>query len=149
MKSNNKTVACVKFLIWVDNIAKSLTSEGSNGMFPVRVYRQPPLHVNIAWLSATLNRHDILVLWYFALLHTLKEVVKMFHLFLHGVLYFIHHAIQQITRRLCLLWSVVFVLLGTSSEEFNIYKTFHNRIVNSWKSLDSSVAYSAIHLSYH
>ena len=84
--SNNKTVVCVKFLIWVDNITKSLISVGSNGTFPARVYERPLLHVNMAWLRVTLNRHDIMVLWYFALLHTLKEVIKMFDLFLHRLL---------------------------------------------------------------
>ena len=59
MTSNNKNVACVKFLSWVNNITKSLTSEGNNGMFPARVYRQPPLEVNTARLRITLNRQDI------------------------------------------------------------------------------------------
>ena len=44
------------------------------------------LIVSPNFLSGMLNRQDILVLRYFALLSPLEEVIKMFDLFLHRLL---------------------------------------------------------------
>ena len=54
MITNGNTAALLDFFIWA-NITRAMTSAGNNGMFPVRVYRQLPLHMNRVGLRVMLN----------------------------------------------------------------------------------------------
>ena len=111
----------------MDNITKSMTLEGSNGMSPTRarVYRQPPLQ--------SLTEGNVIPAWHFGFVVSVCALTR----FQVGFQNF-----RFVSPSPSLIFSFCYIknyqtTVPTVKRSFTNQKTFCNRIVNRCNSLDS------------